>query len=171
MPFATTWSEELVAEWLAIEGYLVETNVPIGSGRGGGRREADIIGVRIERDRVNIIHAEVASFAESPNKTIPRYKNKFYWGEKYIKERWKQERKIKLKKLIVGTWISENMRKAIREGLPDVKLITFEELLEKEIYPIVGEYVRKFRVFPENFWLLNFLWYLKQAERKRIGKK
>lgn len=167
MPFALTWSEELVAEWLAIKGYLVETNVPIGSGKGGGRREADIIAVKLG-NKVHIIQVEVASFAESPSKAIPRYKNKFYWGEKYIREKWGKEKNIILGKLIVGTWVSKKMKNAIKKELPDVKLITFEELLEGEIYPIVKEYVKKSRVFPANFWLLNFLWYLKQAERKRI---
>ena len=44
--FPKTWSEELVAEWLSINGFFVETNAPAGSGVYGGRKEADIIGLK-----------------------------------------------------------------------------------------------------------------------------
>lgn len=175
MPFATTWSEELVAEWLAIKGYFVETNVPIGAGRGGGRKEADIVGIKIEDDIIYIIHAEVASLAESPKNIVERYRNKFKWGksgiENYLKEKWKFKKKIIFEKVIVGTWVSENVRKAIEEELPDTRLFTFETLIEKELSPIVEEHVKKFRMFPANFWLLNLLWYLKYIEKKRHIKK
>jgi len=30
MPFAKTWTEELVAEWLQLNGYLVEAGLPAG---------------------------------------------------------------------------------------------------------------------------------------------
>jgi len=29
MPFPRTWSEELIAEWLALKGYAVESSIPI----------------------------------------------------------------------------------------------------------------------------------------------
>lgn len=175
MSFATTWSEELVAEWLAIKGYLVKTNMPIGAGKGGGRREADVVGVKVENDKVHIVHAEVASLAEGPSKIIPRYRNKFNWGqtgiENYFKEKWNIKGRIVFEKVIVGTWVSENVRKAIEKELPDVKLFTFKTLIEKEISPIVDKYVEENKVFPTNFWLLNLLLYLKHAKKKHIKAK
>jgi len=44
MPFVKTWSEELVAEWLRLEGYFVEESVPFGVTLAGGRLEADVVG-------------------------------------------------------------------------------------------------------------------------------
>ncbi|NVM55746.1 MAG: hypothetical protein HWN66_18750 [Candidatus Helarchaeota archaeon] len=49
-----------------MEGYFVETGVPIRSGRRGGRSEADIVGVRAKDDRFEIFHIEVGSLAGNP---------------------------------------------------------------------------------------------------------
>jgi len=43
MPLPRNWLEELVAEWLSLQGYLVETNIRL-----LGKREADVIGVKLE---------------------------------------------------------------------------------------------------------------------------
>ena len=48
MPFPNTWIEELIAEWLLLEGFLVETNLPYAVGKGGGRGEADVVGAKIK---------------------------------------------------------------------------------------------------------------------------
>ena len=81
------------------------------------------------------------------------------------------KRENRLRKIIVGTWVSDNVRKAIKKELPDVKLFTFKKLIEEEISPIVDEYVKKNKVFPANFWLLNLLWYLKKSAKRRNKEK
>ena len=40
MSIPSNWLEELVAEWLALEGYFVETNLP------GQRGEVEVVGKR-----------------------------------------------------------------------------------------------------------------------------
>ena len=50
MPYTKTWSEELVAEWLQLEGYLVEVSLPLPAGPQGGRGEADVVGARIQQN-------------------------------------------------------------------------------------------------------------------------
>jgi hypothetical protein len=47
MPWGRTWSEELVAEWLELEGFLVTIGLKVRTGKGGGRKEADVVGARI----------------------------------------------------------------------------------------------------------------------------
>ena len=47
MPFPRTWSEELIAEWLALKGYAVESGIPIRTTDAGGRNEIDVIGYKI----------------------------------------------------------------------------------------------------------------------------
>jgi hypothetical protein len=42
MPFPRTWSEELIAEWLALKGYAVESGIPTSTTDAGGRNEVDI---------------------------------------------------------------------------------------------------------------------------------
>jgi len=47
MPIPRNWSEELVSEWLQLMGYMTEVGVPVGVGAGGGRKEADVVGVKL----------------------------------------------------------------------------------------------------------------------------
>lgn len=60
MVFARTWSEELVAEWLTALGYAVLVGVPVGTGKRGGRKEADVVGFKSEETGVKIVHFEIS---------------------------------------------------------------------------------------------------------------
>ncbi|MEM2548672.1 MAG: hypothetical protein QW810_07475 [Nitrososphaerota archaeon] len=77
MPFPQTWTEELVAEWLDLRGYLVKVNLPVVTPEEGGRRAPDIVGARINQDTLEIIHVEVGQLSESKDKNIKRIRNKF----------------------------------------------------------------------------------------------
>ena len=44
MSILLSWSEELVSEWLCLEGYSTEVGVKAGTGGRGGRKEADVVG-------------------------------------------------------------------------------------------------------------------------------
>jgi len=77
MPYTRTWSEELVAEWLQLEGYFVEVSVQIGVTPKGGRFEADIIGIRIKNHTLEIMHVEVGNLAESADSNIQSVQGKF----------------------------------------------------------------------------------------------
>ena len=44
MPFPRTWVEELIIEWLQLEGFLAQSNLPVAVARAGGRLEADVVG-------------------------------------------------------------------------------------------------------------------------------
>lgn len=162
MPFANTWSEELVAEWLAIKGYLVETNIPIGTGRGGGRKEADVVGVNLKKDE--IVHIEVGSLADSPQKVIDRYSKKFKDAENFLKKKKGIREKTIFRQIIVATWISKPVIKTMRKKFPHVELYTFEEFIKEKIMPEVEKYVKQEKLFPANYWFLNFLWYLKKKK-------
>lgn len=48
MPFPRTWVEELIVEWLHLEGFIVVANLPISVSSAGGRGEVDVVGARIE---------------------------------------------------------------------------------------------------------------------------
>ncbi|WFO74937.1 hypothetical protein J4526_07645 [Desulfurococcaceae archaeon MEX13E-LK6-19] len=76
--FAHTWSEELVAERLSVQGYAVEIGVPLGSGRRGSRKEADVAGFKISNDVLKIVHVEISSIYERPQSILNKIKNKFF---------------------------------------------------------------------------------------------
>ena len=63
MPFTKTWTEELVAEWLQLEGYLVEVGLPAGVAVAGGRYVADVVGAKVSDNVLIIIHVEVGTLA------------------------------------------------------------------------------------------------------------
>ena len=57
MPFPCNWLEELVAEWLDLDGFLVRLQPPFPNPNGhGGRLEPDVIGARIHDGRLEIRH-------------------------------------------------------------------------------------------------------------------
>ena len=82
MSFGTTWSEELVAEWLVLKGYFVLTNVPYAPDGKGGITDADVVGFKIFDDgSAEILHVEVGSYYESTKKIVEKVKEKFYKHE------------------------------------------------------------------------------------------
>ena len=49
MPFPKTYVEELIIEWLHIDGFLVEANLPVAVTSAGGRGEADVVGASLSK--------------------------------------------------------------------------------------------------------------------------
>lgn len=76
MPFPRNWAEELLVEWLHLDGYLVEANLAIGVARAGGRLEADVVGAKITRGILEIKHVESGGLSggESQAKRIVQTK-------------------------------------------------------------------------------------------------
>jgi len=166
LPYARTWSEELVAEWLEMNGYSVVIGLPVKVSKRGGRRDVDIVGFRVENGVIRIIHVEVGSFAVGPDKVVASLKKKF--GEdvknavkKYVMERVGRELPIEYEEAVVGTWISEKAIQRIRHEFPGVKVWHFRDFIKNEIMPLLEQRVRAFHMFPDGHWLLNFLWLLK----------
>jgi len=59
LPFPRNWSEELVSEYLELEGYFVRTGHPVPIGKRGGRGEMDVIGIKIVNGELEICHVEI----------------------------------------------------------------------------------------------------------------
>src|SRR5208282_1091019 len=87
MPFPANWLEELVAEWLNLDGFLVEIQPPVQiqgkvqsqskRSKGGGRAAPDIVGGRIKHSRLEIRHCETTVwFSEKAETDARRYEEK-----------------------------------------------------------------------------------------------
>jgi hypothetical protein len=76
VPFAQTWTEELVAEWLQLDGYVVEIGLPVSITSAGGRFCADVVGARINGNQLEIMHVEVGQLAGGGS-SIASLKKKF----------------------------------------------------------------------------------------------
>ena len=89
MPIPKNWAEELILEWLTLKGYMAQSNVRLKSGRRGGVKEADIIGLRLVKEPreakgkkmmaevLEILHVEVGNLTGGFNENFNRVKNKF----------------------------------------------------------------------------------------------
>ena len=76
MPFPRTWIEELILEWLQLQGFASQSNLPVAVAKVGGRFEADIVGARIRNGTLEIRHIETGQLACGENST-QSVKNKF----------------------------------------------------------------------------------------------
>jgi len=77
LPFPLNWSEELVSEYLELEGYFVRTNLPIPTEDKGGRRDLDVLGIKLEDRRLKLIHVETGvpkSFDKMKRSFLPATK-------------------------------------------------------------------------------------------------
>ncbi|HIJ66823.1 MAG TPA: hypothetical protein HPP87_01600 [Planctomycetes bacterium] len=77
--------EEIVAEWLEYEGYIVKRNERVGRRAVGGHEgELDVVGFNPKTK--HLIHVETSTDADSWKVREKRFEKKFSSGDKYIKK-------------------------------------------------------------------------------------
>lgn len=80
----TNFLEELVAEWLEYNGYIVKRNERVGRrAKGGYEGELDVVAFKPKTD--HLIHVEASGGADSWKQRENSFKQKFATGEHYIK--------------------------------------------------------------------------------------
>jgi len=81
MPVSENWLEELVVEWLELEGFLTLIGPPV-RGPAGGVLPPDVVGARVGAGgRLEIRHCEAAMwFAQGPQAAAAAYQKKFSRG-------------------------------------------------------------------------------------------
>jgi len=167
--------EELVAEWLALEGFFVETNLPGPPGRGGGRREPDIVGVKIDGDELHIRHCEVTTFITSPA-DARRYGEKF---SETVTEHVRNEFKTRLgvgptatyeKWVIYGGKKSETTEKRLHDQIKSATVMSVEEFIREQVIPGISKWKGSHEsakgnkpTLPKDRWLLQLLEFLEWA--------
>jgi hypothetical protein len=175
LPFPRNWLEELVAEYLQLEGYLVETGHPVQIGK-GGRGEIDIIGFKTDSGNIEAIHVEIGR-AES-YKDLAEKIEKQLLSPSVCEERRKLSKTDKCECWFISEVHSKNVQgwqrlKKDFEG-KGVKLVTFEELLQR-----IRDVVKKWKddhktlkgnlpMLPENLWLLKMLERIDEIEKKNL---
>ena len=162
MVFARTWSEELVAEWLTASDYAVLVGVPVGTGKRGGRKEADVVGFKSEETGVRIVHFEISHIWESAGKVVERIDNKFSsdrveYIRQYVASITGSSNIIYEKHAIV--FASRGVLEKVKEILrgKGIRVWSFQEFFNTQVLPIVREKSKKGRTFPDSLWLLNML--------------
>lgn len=82
MTEAREWTEELVAQYYEIQGYLVLRDVPTTTGQGGGRADADVLAFKIDKGTPVLRHVEVGTYYESASTIVGKLKKKFGKGQR-----------------------------------------------------------------------------------------
>jgi len=175
--FPRNWSEELIAEWYELKGYLVETGVPLLSGSKGGRAEIDIIAVNANE----ICHVEVGVLGGNPKSNLNIIKKKFSPErrkavEAYIKNKLNLSN-AKYSCRYIASWVSKNSLKLLRqEGFHVDRL---ENVIRDEIIPGIESWKKSNQMNakststitpPQNLWLICFLDFIAVRHRSKVLK-
>lgn len=167
MPFGRTWSEELVAEWLQLEGYKVEIGFPLFATERGGLREADVVGTRIKEGLLEVVHAEVGTLSRSFDENVKTIKKKFDNQtnsiiENYAKH-WLGKSPSKHHKIFVYEWLSR--ANEIKKYVPDVEILSISEVIDKFVQAI-NQWTKKppYQIKGKSVTIPGSLWLAKVAE-------
>ncbi len=138
MPFPKNWVEELIIEWLHLKGFLVLSNVRLKSGRKGGVKEADILGIKLLKfwdehknmvvEKLKIKHIEVGMLSQNLGKNL-----------NFIMKKFSKDRIEAIKK--IATDIIEVEESTKKEGKHDHSSISAAEIDYEPIY--IATYVAK----------------------------
>jgi len=170
MPFPKTWIEELVVEWLQLEGFLAQSNLPVGVKRQGGRLEADVIGARINQENLQIWHIETGVLAQA-QQSIESVQQKFSENvvnsvTNYFKQKFQfSGSNVNYLKMYVATYCPKTTAKALNQyGILIEKAVPF---IRKRVFPTIDAWKKnpphrprgrcQTVTLPESNWLLQML--------------
>ena len=174
MPIARSWVEEFVAQYLTLRGYMVKTDVGIGPGIHGGRKDIDVIAVDMPSKEVLLIDVRIA-WRESAEKIAQGAKETLEKAEEAMKKLVGEGYRYKKMLVVVIDRPSEDKVKEIERALTmrgaDVKVVSIASLLREAIRYVDEwrqEQVRRGFVksgtkaaLPENLYMMKLLEFLK----------
>ncbi len=146
MGLGSNWLEELVAEWLSVDGFLVEVLLPIQLGPQGGRAEPDVLGARVDtQGRLLVRHCETAVWpAGNPQPTAHSYGQKFRPAivqgvERHFRRLFgvPQAAAACYEQWIIFCGISQPARAAVLSIVPGARLLLLDEFVRTEVMPAI----------------------------------
>ena len=188
MPFPKVWVEELIIEWLHLEGFLVEANLPVGVAEPGGRLEVDVVGAKISDDVLKIRHVETGQLSGG-EESIDSINNKFDKGKKLVENYFiqkfsfknkndKNNNKIDYQKIYVATYWTEPTIQELKNF--GIKVYKWPEFICEEVLPAIKNWKDnpphqpktrgKNITLPESYWLLNLIDYLNTNKMLRCHR-
>jgi hypothetical protein len=181
MPFPKTWIEELALEWLHLQGFASQSNLPIVTAYVGGRFEADIVGARVRKATLEIMHIEVGQLAGGES-SIQSVKKKFSTEiAEAINELFKtmfsfEGSKITHQKLYIATFSTGPVVRAI--STLGIEVQTVPQFILERVFPDINTWkgapphrprTKGIHItLPESYWLLQMLDHL---DRKGLMKR
>jgi len=149
-------------------------DLPVGVTKPGGRLEADVVGARIWKDKLEIRHIETGTLSQGVQgaNSIAGKKFSAYVSRsisKYFKQKFSFKGGVEYEKIYVPTYSSKpTVRELQRLGIEVIKL---PDLIREKVAETIQEWKRnppdhpqitgKSVTLPESYWLLQMLDYLK----------
>lgn len=170
MPLPRNWVEELIIEWLHLEGYLVEANFPVATTIAGGRGEVDVVGARVDEGSLDIIHIETGQLSRG-KASIKSIEKKFRQEIRetltgYFRGIFANEgEKVNYRKIYIPSYWTKPTMDGIRSI--DIKVIPLPDFILDYVLPTIERWKSnpphspKARgpgiALPESHWLLKLL--------------
>ena len=147
MPVPANWLEELVIEWLDLEGFVTSTNISVPA-KPGGKFAPDAVGAkRGEKGNLVIRHCEAAMFLiDAPDTVAERYARKFSETESEVRSHFEnvfgvgQSDRDVYEKWVITFQASENVQKALREVEPGVKIYFLKDFIRNEVLETIRKW-------------------------------
>jgi len=174
MPLARSWAEELVAEYFLLKGRAILIDVGIGAGKGGGRRDIDVIAVRPATGDILLI--DVRCMSKKPEAVCEESLNLLRQAEKVVKREYKCT-SVKKLVILIGGGPSDRQRvneikDEMRRKNAKVEILTLVELIDEIVKYIEewrkeqkGKLVRESTqpALPDRLYLLKMLEFLRDC--------
>ena len=168
MPFAQTWSEELIAEWLELKGFAIQVGLPVSTSGPGGPFCADVVGARIKQGKLEIVHVEVGSLTQNVKDSLTSLGKKFSPSnvtaiENFFKERFEFSGSVSFKKMYIASFCSNPVKDAIESK--GVEIHRLEDFIGKHVLPDISEWKKNWSkhtktnalTLPESYWILKMI--------------
>jgi hypothetical protein len=167
MPFPANWLEELVIEWLDLEGFVISTSISVPAGP-GGKFAPDVVGAKVDTNgrRLLIRHCEAAmQLIDNPKKVAERYSKKFspeiklavqahfakIFGarvsEQAVYEKW-----------VISSQPGAPVQAALREKIQGIQIHFLRNFVLEEVLPTIKRWKEpSYKQLPRDKWLLHMI--------------
>lgn len=177
MPIPRNWVEELAVEWLAINGYLTETNVRLKAPERGGVAEADVVGAKISNEQLHIIHIETGSLAGGFEKDLTTVRKKFEKAKRDAIEgmiedlvEWEADKDYEA--VYIASYAANVDRLKAELKQDKIEFLMLQEFIRTKVFEAIDRWKRRQLeagrrktvtiTLPECHWLLNLLDFLRR---------
>ncbi len=166
MPFPANWLEELVVEWLDLEGFAISTAVSVNA-RPGGRWVPDVVGAKLDgEDRLIIRHCEATMWlTQNPDSAAKAFKGKFsddvegavrkhfsrIFGEKAASAEYQ--------KWLITCADNASVRRILETSVPGIQVHVLKEFLFDCVLLTIKNWKqgKRMMTLPSDKWLLHMI--------------
>ena len=167
MPFPANWLEELVVEWLDLEGFAISTSVSVNAGP-GGKWVPDVVGAKLDAEGNLIIrHCEATMWlSQGPDKAVKHFEKQFSNDvAKAVRQHFSQifgdeaAEHAEYEKWLITCAHSAPVESALKERIPEIQIYDLNEFLECDVLGTIKNWKqgRRMMMLPSDKWLLHMI--------------